>query len=504
MKNKRLVTRAFAVLMVAAMMLSLVACGSKGGDSSAEGPVTIKFEMFSWGEAPDEKLVEDALNDITRDKIGVEVDIEFFNLENYEEQIGLKLAGNDPMDLLGIPGDTGNLTRNGMLMPVDDLLDTYGQDIKDICGDLLYYATIDGQNYGIPFMANKKYVASLNCRKDILDECGIDPSTMMTLEGVGKAYEIVSQKHPEMTMLAPDDGGIIYGYYGVDREHVQHVSGLSSSYYLVSVNDEPTAINFYDTEYYRNELEVMRDWYKAGYILKDAATTSEVGSLSYYGGNLFSYINNQNVFGEKLEPVVHAGLSNITYPTYSIPLANDVITSSETLGVGISANSKNAEAAMKWVNLLYTDPEMATTLYYGVEGHHWQLRDDGLIEYCEGIEPGNSGWETAFNWCVGNSGASYVFNTVADDPDYNKKQIAMNDSAEISITYGFEFNPDMVETQMAAVDNVVAKYAKALESGSVDIDTVLPEFLAEMKAAGVDDVVAEAQKQLDNFMANKK
>ena len=148
-------------------------------------------------------------------------------------------------------------------------------------------------------------------------------------------------------------------------------------------------------------------------------------------------------------------------------------------------------------------PEMATTLYYGAKDHHWQMRDDGLIEYCDGIEAGNSGWEAAFNWCIGNSGASYVFKSVSDDPDRNKKQLALNETAEISITYGFEFDPDPVETQLAAVSNVVEKYALALESGSVDVDTVLPQFIAEMKAAGVDDVVAEAQRQLDLYMASK-
>ena len=260
-----------AIVLLLSMLLALTACGSSPTPAST-APVTIKFEMFSFGETPDEAIVEEALNAITRDKIGVEVDIEFYNLANYEEQIGLKMAGNEEMDLVAILGDTGAMARQGELMPIDSLLDQYGQNIKDICGDLLYYATIDGQNYGVPFMANKKYVATLICRKDILDECGIDPRSMTTLEGVGKAYEIVRQKYPEMTMLAPDGDGLIFGYYGIDNEHVQHVSYLSSdAYYLVSVNDEPTVINFYESDSYRRELDTMRAWYEAGYILKDAA-----------------------------------------------------------------------------------------------------------------------------------------------------------------------------------------------------------------------------------------
>lgn len=518
MKNKSFLTRTLAFLLLAAMMLGLAACGdapaaekpasapaaaSASSGTAAAEPVTIKLEMLSWGEAPDEAIVEAALNDMTRDTIGVEVDIEFYNLANYDEQIGLKLAGNEDMDLVAILGETGSMVRQGQLMPIDDLLDQYGQNIKDVCGDLLYYGTFDGQNYGIPFMANKRYVGTLICRKDIVDECGIDPASMMTMDGIGKAYEIVSEKYPEMTMIAPDEEAIIGMYYGIDNEHVKHVTYLSYAPYLVCVNDDPTVINFYETDTYRRELDTMKAWYEAGYILKDAATTSEVASLTYYDGNLFSYISNQNVFSDKLEPVVHAGLSNITYPTYAIPISDDAIVSSETLGVGIAANCKHPEAAMKWVNMLFADSDMTTTLNYGVEGVHWQKRDDGCIEYCEGIEPGNSGWETAFNWLMGNSGVSYVFNTVNDDPDYNKKQLEYNKNAEVSFAYGFEFNPEPVEIQMAAVDNVVAKYQRALETGSVDVDEVLPVFLAEMKEAGVDDIIAEAQRQLDEFLSFK-
>lgn len=519
MKNLNLAKRALAFLLLCVMVLGLAACGSKpaatdaaapesaadaAASESAAEPVTIKLEMVSWGEAPDEELVEKALNDMTRDTIGVEVDIEFFNLANYEEQIGLKLAGNEDIDLVAILGNTGSMVRQGQLMPIDDLLDQYGQNIKDVCGDLLYYGTFDGQNYGIPFMANKKYIGTLLCRKDIVDECGIDPASMMTMEGIGEAFAIVSEKYPEMTMIAPDEGSIIGGYYGIDNEHVKHVTYLCYNPYLACVNDDPTVINFYETEYYRRELDAMRAWYEAGYILKDAATTSEVAQLTYYDGNLFSYTSNQNVYAEGLEPVVHAGLSAITYPTYSIPICDDSITSTETLGVGIAATCKNPEAAMKWVNMLFADSDMTTTLNYGVEGVHWQKRDDGLIEYCEGIEPGNSGWETAFNWLLGNSGVSYSFASVTDDPDYNKKQLEFNKTAEVSFAYGFEFNPEPVEIQMAAVDNVVSKYQRALENGTVDVDEVLPVFLAEMKEAGVDDIIAEAQAQLDEFLSFKK
>lgn len=43
----------------------------------------------------------------------------------------------------------------------------------------------------------------------------------------------------------------------------------------------------------------------------------------------------------------------------------------------------------------------------------------------------------------------------------------------------------------------------SLETGAVDPETVLPEFIESLKAANVDDVIADKQQQLDAWKASK-
>ena len=66
------------------------------------------------------------------------------------------------------------------------------------------------------------------------------------------------------------------------------------------------------------------------------------------------------------------------------------------------------------------------------------------------------------------------------------------------------FDSTGFESQIAALSNVVSQYAGSLESGSVDPDEYLPQFLEALDAAGLKDVMAAKQEQLDAFLAEKE
>ena len=61
-----------------------------------------------------------------------------------------------------------------------------------------------------------------------------------------------------------------------------------------------------------------------------------------------------------------------------------------------------------------------------------------------------------------------------------------------------------VQNEVTACANVTAKYGPALQCGSLDPETTIPKFLDELKAAGADTIIAEKQRQLDDWLeANK-
>ena len=61
----------------------------------------------------------------------------------------------------------------------------------------------------------------------------------------------------------------------------------------------------------------------------------------------------------------------------------------------------------------------------------------------------------------------------------------------------------MVLNEVTACNNVVTKYHNALIGGQLDPSTTIPEFVAELEKAGIDKIIAEKQRQMDEWAANK-
>ena len=70
--------------------------------------------------------------------------------------------------------------------------------------------------------------------------------------------------------------------------------------------------------------------------------------------------------------------------------------------------------------------------------------------------------------------------------------------------FGFCYQPDDNMTMLiTAIDAVMAEYRAALETGSADVDKVYPEFIAKLKANGIDQVIADKQAQFNTWLAGK-
>jgi putative aldouronate transport system substrate-binding protein len=68
---------------------------------------------------------------------------------------------------------------------------------------------------------------------------------------------------------------------------------------------------------------------------------------------------------------------------------------------------------------------------------------------------------------------------------------------------GWSLDASSLETEMGSLANVAAEYALALNTGTVDPAEKLPEYIQKLKDNGIDKVVAEANTQLEAFLAAK-
>ena len=75
--------------------------------------------------------------------------------------------------------------------------------------------------------------------------------------------------------------------------------------------------------------------------------------------------------------------------------------------------------------------------------------------------------------------------------------------AKLPETTGFFFRTTKVSDDIRNVSAILDSDLRLLETGSVDVETFLPEFLNKLQEAGADRIIEEYQIQLTRWINNK-
>ena len=79
-----------------------------------------------------------------------------------------------------------------------------------------------------------------------------------------------------------------------------------------------------------------------------------------------------------------------------------------------------------------------------------------------------------------------------------------NNTVEYSKAFGYSFDSYYYVSQISAINNVLQTYRAQLAWGTVDVDSVLPQFLSELEAAGINEIIEANQEQLDAWLAEQE
>ncbi|MBB6695597.1 ABC transporter substrate-binding protein [Cohnella xylanilytica] len=484
-----------------ACALSLSACGSNSGtngDTSSAGasgeagaPYELTVAYFTFGSVPkDQQLVEAELSKLTKAKINATVKLLPISLSTWQNQINLMLTSNEKLDLMVLMGNSyANQAAKGQLVELDELLAQHGQGIVEALGpDYSNAAKISGKTYGVPTVRDLAASYGYMIRKDLADKFKLDLTNAKTLDDLEPVLKTIKDNEPNLIPMVNGTGSSPLTYFST-RDSLGDDMGV-----LLDNGKDLKVVNWFETEEYAAELKKMREWYKAGYISKDAVTvkesTSDIIKAGKGAGNLATLKPGFDTQESRL-----SGMPIVSYQMLPPVAKTSTVTS---IMWGIAKNSENPEKAMQFLNLMYSDKDIVNLLDWGIEGKHYVKVKDNVIDYPEGINAGNVGY-SGMGWLFGNQFLSYIFN--GDDEQLWEKMKQFNDGAIKSKALGFTFDSSPVKTEFAAVSNVLDQYQAALENGALDPDKTLPEFIGKLKDAGIDKIIAEKQKQLDAWAA---
>jgi len=303
-------------------------------------------------------------------------------------------------------------------------------------------------------------------------------------------YSIIKENEPGVVPLAAGLSSPLEFYRTFDR--------LGDSYGVLPGFDNGMKVeNHYERPEYADLLNKVRAWYKAGYINKDAATTQSVPTEFLKAKKAFSYMHNYapgNVENESRAVGMELVYAQLT-PAYTE--TNHILSGMWT----IAQQSEDPERAMMFLNLLYTDKEVLNLFKWGVEGKHYVKVSDNVIDYPAGVTAANVGYSLN-TLIIPNHFIGYTMKS--EDPNLWQNVKEFNQTTEKSKALGFSYNASALKNETAALSNVVEQYKRVLETGSVDPADKLPEFIDKLKKAGIEKVIAEKQKQLDEWAAGKQ
>lgn len=449
--------------------------------------------VFPSAPQADEQLVEEAINEYLKDKINATVDLRPIDWGPWNDQRNLMIGSKEKVDIYFTAQWTNHAVNvaKGAFMELGDLLESHGQGILETLDPaFLEGSKINGKNYGIP--TNKELAAQggILYRKDIAEQLGLDMSSVKSIADLEPIFKKVKEE-TDMTPIFFKEGETFATHY---MSNLDFLGNTDVDGVILKDGTETTVKSKLEVDRYLEIIDLTRDFFLKGYINQDAATTQTFGTDALKSGQYFSIpVSLKPGKDKETEPA--AGLQG---KLGQVAINEATVSTGETAGamLAISTTSEDPERAMMFINLLHTDKKLVNLLVFGIEGTHY-TRNGEIISATD--QTGNYAPNIA--WEFGNQFLNYVWDTEA--PDKWEQFKSFNEGAKLSPALGFTFDAEPIKTEAAALLNVKRSYDAALETGSVDPDEIIPEYLESMKAAGLDKAIQTKQEQLDAFLETK-
>jgi len=464
------------------------ASASASGPASASSGTELKPVELTWyypqnAENPDLKLVNDEVNKITQVKINATIKLKPIDFGNYEQKMNTIVASGEAFDLIWTSNwlfkfDTNQ--KKGVFAPLDDLLNTVGKDLYATMQEKFWNdAKQEGSIYAVPNFQISASRPSFVLQKRFVDKYNFDTHSIKKIEDLEPFLKTIKENEPGITPFGTTRGFYSGLLYGIDSKVPVYYDDKTYTV-LPDITDELR-------EYYK----LVRSWYTKGYINEDAATLKSAAD-AYNKGTTAAWFDVTGKPGSEVEFKAADG----GYDVVLVPLAQPVFTGAASTMNAISRTSKNPERAMMFLQLVNTDKELYNLLVYGIEGKHYTKLDDTYIKIDQ-----DAGYFTNSDWVFGNVTNGYL--PEGAPADKFEQTLKVNDEARVSPFSGFSFNSEPVKTEIANMQAVRDEYQASLGTGTLDPEKYLPIYEEKLKKAGSDVVVAETQKQLDEWLKQK-
>lgn len=429
------------------------------------------------------------VNEILNEKLNTSLEIKYVEPSEWREKMPLLFAAGEEFDLIWTAGWGGfNYApgvSQGVFKEIDDLLKDNGAEILENYPKYLWDGVrVDGKIYGIPNYQITYQQKGFIVRKDLVEKYDIDVESLKTKEGMMAAFKVVKEGED----IYPLVSGLNIGYSLYEKSNNDKGIFRGPNFWEIDTNDWKVLTGS-DQDPANEFYALSRELYENGYITPDSITIKDKNK-EFGTGNYFMHPANYKP-GASADYTAKYGFEVIAFPTGNPISTTKSMTSSMT---AVSMTSQNPDRAVELVNFIHTDKEIYNLLIFGIEGQDYNMTAENHIEKVEG------GYSVPA-WKVGNQFNAYLL--PGQEDDVWEQTMALNEQAIVSPLLGFNFDNSNVQIEAANVKAVVGEFDPIRQNGAMDFDEMLAEFSSKVEQAGQEALIAEYQKQLDAWMANR-
>lgn len=460
---------------------------SEKSDAEERTTLVVAYPTAAAMFAEDQNMVEEAVKEIVREKLDIEVKF-LTNLWNYESEISAMMAGRQQIDLLFCHNNMfQEMLMSNELCQLDGLLETFGRGIiKAVGTEMIDISRIHGKLYGLP--NNRDYAVKWQgyiLRKDILDKYGIRKEDITSEEQLEMVFAIVKEAEPGLEIVDCDNTTMLGNQYFADNANSSPF-GVHMDY-----GRDLKLTNVFHTKEYKEALERVYRWRQLGYLEKDPFKITDSIDNRMRDGTLFAYACRGKPGIEQQEKL--SCNRDVVFVQFG---KNAVIgNAAAVMPWTITANTVSAEKSMRLLNLFYTDAEIMNLFSYGIEGVHYVKKEDGQITVPEGKQTNPFIGEA---WRMPNQFITYVWE--GNPPTHWENVRRLNEESIHGCDYGFYFDISPVSTEYLELTSIYDKYRMILENGLVDPEEGLEQMNRELEANFIEEVIAEKQRQFEQFL----